>query len=79
MKVVLFFLVIGFYYKNDIFENRLTTITKLFQYPTIQKLAAELSQDKAQQQVKKWIYQSNCYSMASYQRQIRQAHRHHQR
>ena len=24
MKVVLFFLVIGFYYKNDIFENRLT-------------------------------------------------------
>ncbi|MBJ7296900.1 MAG: amino acid adenylation domain-containing protein [Dolichospermum sp.] len=63
----------------EIFENRLTTITKLFQYPTIQKLAAELSQDKAQQQVKKWIYQSNCYSMASYQRQIRQAHRHHQR
>jgi len=63
----------------EIFENRLTTITKLFQYPTIQKLAAELSQDKAQQQVKKRIYQSNCYSMASYQRQIRQAHRHHQR
>lgn len=63
----------------EIFENRLTTITTLFQYPTIQKLAAELSEDKAQQQVKKWPYQSNCYSMASYQRQIRQAHRHHQK
>ncbi|MFM6247653.1 MAG: non-ribosomal peptide synthetase [Dolichospermum sp.] len=63
----------------EIFENRLTTITTLFQYPTIQKLATELSEDKAQQQVKKWLYQSNCYSMASYQRQIRQAHRHHQR
>ncbi|MBD2545634.1 MULTISPECIES: non-ribosomal peptide synthetase [Planktothricoides] len=60
----------------EIFHNRLTTITTLFQYPTIQKLAAELSEEKAQQQVTKWaLNQRNCYSMASHQRQVRQAHR----
>jgi hypothetical protein len=60
----------------EIFQNRLTTITTLFQYPTIQKLAAELSEEKAQQQVTKWaLNQRNCYSMASHQRQVRQAHR----
>lgn len=64
----------------DIFGDRLTTITTLFEYPTIQTLAQQLSQDTAPKVTNHKLPVSNrCFTTAQQQKKLRQAHRDRQR
>lgn len=65
----------------DIFGDRLTTITTLFEYPTIQTLAQQLSQDTQKRKVTnhELPVSNRCFTTAQQQKKLRQAHRDRQR
>ncbi len=64
----------------DRFGDRLTTITLLFQYPTIQTLAQTLDRGiQAMSLTHQRLPLRDCYSTAAQQKQRRQAHRADQR
>jgi amino acid adenylation domain-containing protein len=62
---------------TDIFGDCLTTITTLFQYPTIQTLAQHLSQNTAESKVTNQglFFGNRCFTAAQQQKKLRQAHR----
>ena len=66
---------------TNIFGDRLTTITTLFEYPTIQTLAQQLSQNTSKPKAtnQNLLSGNRCFTVAQQQKKLRQAHRARQR
>ncbi|MBO1052850.1 MAG: amino acid adenylation domain-containing protein [Dolichospermum sp. DET50] len=66
---------------TNIFGDCLTTITTLFEYPTIQTLAQQLSQNTSKPKAtnQNLLSGNRCFTVAQQQKKLRQAHRARQR